>query len=182
MPSVAVPGTSIRASSIARSLGRYERSEVSEQAGLVRAVLDTNVLVSATLSPSGPSSRIFALFRRGRFELVISPALLDEYLDVLLRPRMRLLTGMTVRQAVQLVVNIRRRAHVVGGLYADIDMVPTDPKDNPVLAGALEGDAEYVVTQDKRDLLALKDHHVAGHRTIHIVTPASFLRNVLNES
>ena len=162
-----------------RSIGRCEKSDANVRVDLVRAVLDTNVLVSAVLSPTGPSSRIFALFRRGRFELVISPALLDEVLEVLLRPRIRLLTGMTVSQAVQLVANIRRRAHVVGGLYADIDMVPTDPKDNPVLAGALEGDAEYVVTQDKRDLLALKDHHVAGHRTIHIVTPASFLRNVL---
>ena len=152
---------------------------MNARVGLVRAVVDTNVLVSAVLSPKGPSARIFAQFRRGRFELVISPALLDEFLEVLLRPRMRLLTSMTVRQSVQMVVNIRRRAHVVGGLYADIDMVPTDPKDNPVLAGALEGDAEYLVTQDKRDLLALKDHHVAGYRTIHIVTPASFLRNVL---
>ena len=107
--------------------------------------------------------------------------MLDEFLEVLLRPRVRLLTGLTVRQAVQLAVNIRRRAHVVGGLYADIDMVPTDPKDNPILACALEGDAEYLVTQDKRDLLALKDHHVAGHRTIHIVTPASFLRNILHQ-
>ena len=107
--------------------------------------------------------------------------MLDEFLEVLLRPRVRLLTGLTVRQAVQLAVNIRRRAHVVGGLYADIDMVPTDPKDNPILACALEGDAEYLVTQDKRDLLALKDHHVAGHRTIHIVIPASFLRNILHQ-
>jgi putative PIN family toxin of toxin-antitoxin system len=59
----------------------------------VRAVVDTNVLVSGLISAVGPPARIIDAFRRDRFELVVSPAVLDELLDVLLRPYV----GVTVR-------------------------------------------------------------------------------------
>jgi len=45
-----------------------------------------------------------------------------------------------------------------------------DPKDNPVVAAALEGDAEYILSEDD-DLLVLKDHHVKGHNLIRCMKP-----------
>ena len=54
--------------------------------------------------------------------------------------------------------------------------VSTDPKDNPVLACAIEGLADYVVTDDRRDLLPLKVVRLAGHAAIQIVSAAGFLR------
>ncbi|MGH2892355.1 MAG: PIN domain-containing protein, partial [Solirubrobacteraceae bacterium] len=44
----------------------------------MRTVVDPNVLVSAAISPAGPPRQIVAAWIDGRFELVISPALLDE--------------------------------------------------------------------------------------------------------
>jgi uncharacterized protein len=140
----------------------------------VRAVVDTNVLVSGLISAAGPPARIVDAFRRDRFDLVVSPAVLDELLEVLLRPHV----GVTVREAATMIANIRTRGHLVGGEYLDVNVV-RDPKDNIVLACALEGDAEYLVSGD-RDLLFLKDHHIAGHRTVHVVRPRYFVENVLN--
>ena len=66
-------------------------------------------------------------------------------------------------------------AVVVPGRY-QVDLFSTDPKDNPVLACAIEGLADYVVTDDRRDLLPLKVVRLAGHAAIQIVSAAGFLR------
>lgn len=52
-----------------------------------RAVLDTNVLVSALISPGGSSAALLLELRAGAFELVVSPMLLAELAEVLARPR-----------------------------------------------------------------------------------------------
>jgi len=149
------------------------------RAPLVRAVVDTNVLVRGLISDAGPSARIAEAARARRFELVTSTYLLDELADVLMRPHIRLLTGHDAVDVANQVAAIRLCGYLVGGVYVDIDMVPTDQKDNPVVACALEGDASYLATEDRRDLLPLKDHHVAGHRVLHVVTPDHFVRHVL---
>jgi putative PIN family toxin of toxin-antitoxin system len=55
----------------------------------VRVVLDANVLVSAVISQAGPPREIVTAWVEERFELIASPALLDEVRDVLARPRLR---------------------------------------------------------------------------------------------
>lgn len=54
-----------------------------------RVVLDTNVLVSALITPAGASAGLLRELRAGAFELVVSPALLAELRGVLHRPRFR---------------------------------------------------------------------------------------------
>ena len=56
-----------------------------------------------------------------------------------------------------------------------VEMVPADPKDNPVIAAALEAGAEYIVTDDRK-LNAIKVVRVAGYRPVQIVTASAFLR------
>jgi putative PIN family toxin of toxin-antitoxin system len=53
----------------------------------VRVVLDTNVLVSALLSPNGSPGRIVSLARAGFLTPFVSPAILLEYAEVLSRPK-----------------------------------------------------------------------------------------------
>jgi predicted nucleic acid-binding protein len=48
-----------------------------------------------------------------------------------------------------------------------------------VVACALEGDARFVVTDDRKHLLPIKVVRIAGHRTVQIVSPAQFLRHHL---
>ena len=51
-------------------------------------VLDTNVIVSALLSPLGNPAKIYRMFLTGLLTLVFNPDILDEYQDVLSRPRL----------------------------------------------------------------------------------------------
>ena len=50
-----------------------------------RMVLDTNVIVSALLSPSGSPAKVYSLFINGEHELLYSDSILVEYQDVLSR-------------------------------------------------------------------------------------------------
>lgn len=52
----------------------------------MRVVLDPNVLVSAAISPAGPPRQILTAWTNERFDLIVSPAVLDELADVLARP------------------------------------------------------------------------------------------------
>jgi len=54
---------------------------------VTQAVIDTNVLVSAALKPSGPRGQIIAAMRRGELLPVISRAVFAEYVEVLTRPK-----------------------------------------------------------------------------------------------
>lgn len=47
-----------------------------------RVVIDSNVLISARLSPRGAPGRLLAAWLAGRFELIVSPALLAEMAGV----------------------------------------------------------------------------------------------------
>jgi putative PIN family toxin of toxin-antitoxin system len=51
----------------------------------MKIVLDTNVLISGILNPSGPPGRIVDLLRSGVLQLVVDDRILFEYLDVLRR-------------------------------------------------------------------------------------------------
>jgi putative PIN family toxin of toxin-antitoxin system len=56
----------------------------------MRLVLDTNVVVSGILSPKGPPGRLLDLAFDEHLQLVVEPRILQEYRDVLLRPRFAL--------------------------------------------------------------------------------------------
>lgn len=71
---------------------------------------------------------------------------------------------------------LRRIALVVPGHYQGLDKVPSDLKDNIVVACALEAEAEYIVTDDRRDLLPLKVIRCSGYHPVQVVSPLAFLR------
>jgi len=51
----------------------------------VKIVIDTNVLISGMLNPSGPPGRIVDLLRSGALQVVVDDRILSEYTDVLRR-------------------------------------------------------------------------------------------------
>src|SRR6266852_5602490 len=53
---------------------------------VVRAVVDTNVWVSAAIKPRGLPGQILSAYREDRFTLLVSEPLLDELAEVLGRP------------------------------------------------------------------------------------------------
>jgi len=133
----------------------------------MRAVLDTNVLISATLIRDGIEDRIFRAWQRDAFDLVLSPQILEEMGRALFYEKLRKARWMTEEEVAALVRSLAREAIRVPGRVRV--KVSRDPADDKFLEAAIEGHAQYVVTGDK-DLLALK-----AHRDIRIVRPAAFL-------
>ena len=111
----------------------------------VKAVLDTNVIVSALLKADGRQALLLDLALSGTFTTIASRDLLQEYEEVLRRPRFalnprRIAGSLRAIRKAAVLVQPRRHLHVTG-----------DPDDNMVLECALEGGAEYVVTGNTRD-------------------------------
>jgi predicted nucleic acid-binding protein len=64
---------------------------------------------------------------------------------------------------------------VVAGALQNVDRVPADARDNPVVEAALEGGAVAIISDDN-DLLSLKVIKVRGLRAIQIVAPGPYLK------
>ena len=127
----------------------------------MRIVLDTNILVSALLTPNGPPGRLLAAVKRGDVALVTSDAQLRELRDVLGRD------GLSARIRHQEAAALLDNLPTIGEVATDLPAVDasSDPDDNVILAAAIAGRANLIVSGDKDHMLALGQ--VAG---IPIVT------------
>ena len=135
---------------------------------MLRAVIDANVFVSALIQPGGTPGRLVERFLRdAAFEIVLSPATVDEVLRVFTCAKIRRL----IRRGVEPELWFEDIV-VLGDLVAgevQVSGVCEDPDDDKYIAAALEGRAAYVVTGDQR-FLALGEHE-----RVQIVKPRSFL-------
>ncbi len=134
----------------------------------MRAVLDTNIVVSSYLSSTGAPGRIRAALEQHRFDLVVSEPLLDEYTRALNYPRVVARHRLTAGEIAEQVDGIRRIAALVA--LADLpNVIPEGPEDNKVVATAVAGSAHYIVTGDD-DLLRMGEYE-----GIQVLSPALFL-------
>lgn len=134
---------------------------------MMRAVVDTNILVRAVIKPSGSVGPVLQRLRRRDYLLLISRATLDELVDVLSRPRLRAKYGISdpvLRAVVRLMI-------LRGELVSPQRRIAAcrDPKDDKFLEVAVGGRADVVVSGDA-DLLSLDPFE-----GIPIVTSAHFL-------
>ena len=136
----------------------------------MRVVLDTNVLLSALISAHGPPDTIYRAWRAARFEIVTSVAQLDELRRASRYPKFK---AVLQPHRVGTMVNNLQRALVLERLPSDIEA--DDPFDAFLLAMAVAGDADYLVTGDHRAGL-LQRVHIGRTR---IVTPAEFCAEAL---
>ena len=132
---------------------------------VIRAVLDTNVFISAVLF-SGQVAGLVPAWQAKRFAFLVSRPLLDEYLQVLSYPKFRL--NLDEIQAI-LDEEILPFVEVVAP-RRKITVVRRDPSDNKFLECAQAGRAAYIVSGDN-DLLSMQ-----AYRRIRIVSAAEFLR------
>lgn len=139
----------------------------------MRVVLDTNVLLSALISPHGAPDAIYNAWRAARFELVTSAVQLDELRRV---SRYQKLKAILPAHRAGAMVNNMQRAIVLEHLPNLPEGVEVnDPNDAFLFTMALAGVADYLVTGDRRaGLLQLGS---AGHA--RIVTPATFCAEAL---
>jgi len=112
----------------------------------LRIVLDTNVLISALLRQGGPRRLLLILSRE--HEIVSSVQMLAELEDVLHRDKFQL-NDDQITDYLSLIISGSTVMNVAD--YPEV--IRVDPDDDVVLASALEGEADYIVTGDKHLLL-----------------------------
>ena len=117
----------------------------------MRIVLDTNILVSALISREGYPGQLLAATKREGITLVTSPYQIDELRAVLTREHLK--PYIRTDEADDLLYHLKAVGLVVAEL-PEVALSP-DPKDNPILATAVAGEAKMIVSADKGDMLAL---------------------------
>ena len=133
----------------------------------VRAVLDTNVVVSAALQPrSTPRRAVDLILERGT--LLISIPTLAELNEVLRRPRFNRYLREEVR--LEFLAALLREAEVT-----ETVSVCRDPDDDKFLELAVSGAATHIISGDE-DLLALDPF-----RGIAILSPQDFITQLAGQ-
>ena len=105
-----------------------------------RAVVDTNILVSALLKPAGPPGAVAKAIRHGMLQPMVCTEIIEEYLDVLHRPRLAL----PPREVDELIALLGAQAQWVRITpYLPALKLP-DLGDWPFIATALAGDCPVI--------------------------------------
>lgn len=132
---------------------------------MARAVLDSGVLVSALITPTGIPAKLLLAARAGGFEPIVSPLLLDELGSVLRREKFRRYVDLGVAAAY--LDLLRRDAQLAPDPETPPPVRCADPDDDYLIALAHSQNAALV--SGDSDLLDL-----AGK--IPVFSPAEFLR------
>jgi putative PIN family toxin of toxin-antitoxin system len=126
---------------------------------VIRVVFDTNVLVRMALGRTPAARLLRAVWENGRFTLVISEEITDELAHVMRYPRLAERYNFTETDWHNFEAALRGTASIVPGLYL-VEYIEADPSDDKFLACALEGQVDYLVSDDPH-LRDLKYYHGA---------------------
>ncbi|WP_301100884.1 putative toxin-antitoxin system toxin component, PIN family [Propionivibrio sp.] len=139
----------------------------------MRVILDTNVLLAALISPHSPPDIIYRAWQAGRFNLVTGAVQLDELRRVSRYPKIK---AILPAHRVGTMINNMQHAIVLGDLpHLPEGIEVSDPNDAFLLAIALTGEADYLVTGDRRAGLL----QCGSLGRTRIVTPATFCAEAL---
>jgi len=130
----------------------------------VRAVIDTNVFVSALINRKGAPAKIRNRWSNSQFLLVTSIAIEVEYTYVLLQSQV------PRGEVKELLADVRARALMVP-IHGTLQ-VCSDPDDDVFLETAIAGKAEFLVTKN------LKHYPRKSYQGVRIVKVSKFLHEL----
>lgn len=136
----------------------------------MRVVVDANVLIRALIKPDGTVGPVLKRLRRQNYLFVYSRPMLDELLNKLMLPRIRVKYHLDP-DVIQTLLEVIAR----NGMYVEPTgriSVCRDVKDNMILEAAIAGRADCIVSTDE-DLIVL-----SPYEGIPVVSPAQFLRKL----
>lgn len=136
---------------------------------MIRAVLDTNILLSGLIVSLGYPAAIIDAFKKSDFIFLTSEILLWELKKIVQYPRIYKRYRLSEKKIEEYFKILRLYGIIVYPKDA-LEVLVNQPIDNMVLATAVKGKADYIVSGD-RHLLKLKKY-----KGIKILPPAEFCR------
>lgn len=137
----------------------------------MRIVLDTAVIVAALRSAAGASRQLLLAALEKKFELLLSVPLMIEYESVLTRKEHLRAAGLKTAGVKELLDALAAVAQPVMPGFRWRPML-RDPNDDMVFEAALNGQADLLVTFNKRDFES------SALRNLRIVSPGEALREL----
>ena len=127
----------------------------------MKAVLDTNVLISGLLSHAGPPARLLDAIETGLLIPVFSEPILFEYLDVLLRPKFQF-----EKESIAMLMEALYLSRILVDELKISHSEFNDPHDVPFYAAALQENSVLITGNLK---------HFPVHGPVHVLTPRQAL-------
>lgn len=134
----------------------------------MNVVFDTNIYISALVFPGGVCDRLFRLAYTAKYKIFISPDILTEIKSVLTKK-----FKLSEEEAVDIIDRILTVAEITYPRFR-VEKIIGPAGDNRILECALESQADFLVTGDKRHILRLK-----RFKETRIITPSQFLELML---
>lgn len=138
---------------------------------MIRAVLDTNVLVSGAagfLNLQSNPKKILQSWKAKEFQLIISKPLLAEVVSTLQKPYF--MNQLNTEQITSFLILLKEKGNLIR-ITTPVSGVATHPEDDLILATAVSGKVDYLVTGDKplRKVVPI-------YKGVKLVTPDEFLK------
>jgi putative PIN family toxin of toxin-antitoxin system len=120
-----------------------------------RVAIDTNLVISGTISPHGYPAKFLTTWTQGSFEWILTEETFDEIIEVLSREELKNKYHIDVAEAQSFLDNLAVGAEFVTAMpHESLPIHSRDEKDDILLACAFGGNCDYLVTGDE-DLLVL---------------------------
>jgi uncharacterized protein len=133
----------------------------------MRVVIDTNLFVSGAISPRGSPNQLLQAWLKGAFTLLISSEQRVEVQEVLSRPEIARRYNLSEEAKAHLLLLIDTLA-LQAPLRHRLPIHVRDPKDDHLLAAALGGKADYLVTGDADFLTLDRDPKLPNLRILAV--------------
>jgi putative PIN family toxin of toxin-antitoxin system len=138
----------------------------------LRVVVDTNVWVSALVNPDGSKGQLIQAARAGRLEVVASWDLAEELIGALARRKLSRYR-LSPEDEQEVLTWLGRSLPSV-----ELNVQLRDPDDVVVVAAAVAGRADAIVTGDRGLLDDAELRSWLGERGIELLTPAELLERL----
>ena len=131
---------------------------------MIRVVLDTSVLVSAVISPTGPNAQLFDFIATKEIRPYLTQAVLEEYYRVFEYEHLRHFDKRRVARLRGLLEDIAARVKSRGRLK-----ISGHEDDNRIYECAVAAKADYIVTENTK-------HFKKPYKTTKIITARQLLK------
>lgn len=138
---------------------------------MIRVCVDTNVIVSGTISRSGAPFEVIESWKRREFVLLTSEEIIAEVSKVFEYPKIKTAFSLTDEEIEKSLLLLSKYSQITPG-ELKLNVITEDPSDNMLLACAVEGNADFIVSGDNHLL------DIETYQGIQILSPREFVNQL----